>query len=150
MGDSGMETLRPRAPDRTGGRRSTTIDTWLAALVVACSVASLLCVIVVTPRATPNGTDRLLVLYAAVAAELPPAQRIGFVSRIADRDAAGAVAYAAQSALAPRLLDPDLDSATFAITTPDAPPAIDDDPRLRDFAPIATAAGGVRIYRRRE
>jgi hypothetical protein len=89
-------------------------------------------------------------LYARVAAELPPAARIGFVSLIADRNAAGATAYAAQYALAPRLLDAELGNATLAITTPDAPQAVDDDPRLRGFAPVGPSPGGVRIYRRRE
>jgi hypothetical protein len=143
------EAFRPRSPGREDGR-SAVIDTWLAALVVACSLASLLYEVAVTPRSAPDGADRLLTLYAGVAVELPPAERVGFVSLIADRNTAGAVAYAAQNALAPRLLDTDLGNVTFAITTPKAPQAVDHDPRLRGFVPTATAVGGVRIYRRRQ
>ena len=143
------EAFRLRSPDRDDGR-SAAIETWLAAVVVACSLASLLYEVAVAPRSAPDGVDSLLALYAGVAVELPPAERIGFVSLISDRNTAGATAYAAQNALAPRLLDADLGNVTFAITTPKAPPAVDDDPRLRGFAPIGTSAGGVRIYRRRE
>lgn len=143
------EELRPRSSDR-GDARSAAIETGLATLVVACSLASLLYAVATTPRSTPDGVARLLALYTRVGAELPTKERIGFVSLIADRDTAGAVAYAAQNALAPRLLEADLANVTFAITTPDAPPTTDDDPRLRAFAPNGTSAGRVRIYRRRE
>src|SRR5579885_3616871 len=129
---------RPRSPDRADVR-SAPIERWLAVLVVVCCLATLLHEAFFAPRPMPDGVDHLLALYARVAAELPPGDRIGFVSRIADRDTARATAYAAQSALAPRLLDADLGKATIAITTPNAAPAVDDDPRLRGFALVATA-----------
>jgi hypothetical protein len=122
----------------------------LALVVVACSVGSLAYLDAVAAPSAADGAGRLLAVYSIVAAELPATGRIGFVSRIADRAAAGAAASTALNAFAPRVLDSDLSAVSFVISTPSAPRELDDDPLLTDFELIRTSAGGIRIYRRRK
>lgn len=143
------EALPPRSPARDDARPAA-IARWLVAFVVSWSLGSLIYAVAAAPGEAPGGVDGLMRVYADVALQLPPSERIGFISLIADPKSAGIVAYSAQNALAPRLLDRDLSSVALVITTPDAPRSVDDAPRLRGFALVGTSAGGIRIYQRRE
>lgn len=125
------------------------LDALLAALVVFCSVASLVYRGAVGARPAADDVGRILTLYASVAADLPAGERIGFVSAVAARAESGAMMYLAQNALAPRLLDADLAAVSFVISTPAAPESLDADVRLIGFELIGRPPGGIRIYRRR-
>lgn len=131
-------------------KASACSDTFLALLVVVCSLGSFAYRDAVAAKSTADGVGHLMTLYASVASELPAGARIGFVSLIADRAASGATTSVAQNALAPRLLVSDLTAVSFVITTPAAPRALDNDPRLTGFELLRTSAGGIRIYRRRQ
>jgi hypothetical protein len=131
-----------------GSRTPAVLETTLAGLVVLCSLASLAYRDAVGARPAPDDVARLLTLYTSVASGLPPGERIGFVSSVADRARSTAMLYLAQNALAPRLLDPGLAGVSHVISTPSAPESLDDDPRLTDFHLIGRTPEGVRIYRR--
>lgn len=125
------------------------LDGLLVALVVSCSLGSLAYREAVGARPVADDIGRLLALYASVAADLPPGERIGFVSAVSDRAKSGAMMYLAQNALAPRLLDANLAAVSLVISTPAAPQSLDDDLRLIGFELIGRTPGGIRIYRRR-
>lgn len=136
---------RVAAPLRAG----LSMEAMLAFLVVACCLGALGHRVAVD-RPAPDNVGEILASYAAVASDLPAVGRIGFLSLIANPTTAGATAFLAQNALAPRLLDPNLTAVPFVVTTPRAPKTLDDDPRLTSFDLITASPAGIRISRRRQ
>lgn len=80
--------------------------------------------------------------------DLPPLGTIGYLEPYVDpgSDRAVAMYYAAQYGLAPRLLDRRPVHEFLIVARDTARP--DGDPRLVGFAPVASAPGGHRLYRR--
>jgi hypothetical protein len=87
--------------------------------------------------------------FQALAPALPPSGAVGFLRFHVDDDRADRlrVFYAAQYALAPRLIQKRTD-LELLIVVPDAlRPGVDD--RLADFTVVASSKTGYRVYQRR-
>lgn len=102
----------------------------------------------VRPVAADIDIRPYIAAYEPLTARLPADSRIGFLYLAADTVDASAAHFAAQFALAPRILDPTLSDVAFVVTPPFASASVDRDPRLAGFDLAFTGDHGVRVYRR--
>lgn len=100
-----------------------------------------------TDRWQPDPFGPVIAQYEQVAPVLPARGRIGLLPAVADPLKSAGVAYMAQYALVPRLLDQNLVDVSVIVTTPGATDAVDRDPRVAGFRLVGTFPGDIRVYR---
>jgi hypothetical protein len=134
-------------------------DSRLAMCIVATCLGMMAYRLASGSRATPDEAGRTIHLYSEAAATLrrpttatggqDVVGRVAFVAVDPGSARAGAARFLAIDAFAPQLVVSDVHLARFAVSTPDAPEALDADPRLREFELVGVTPAGIRLYRRR-
>ena len=121
----------------------------LAVVTIALGVWHIAAAALNPPEVPPEDmVSPALAVYRGLAIDLPASGEIGFLPTGANDTFNAGNYFAAQYALAPRVLRNPYAGVRFVITGVDAPAAIDQDPRLNGFTLAAVRDRGVRIYRR--
>lgn len=145
-----MEEPKRDRGTRRGANAPQSLEAWLTVIVVAGCLAAFAYEAFFVQRRPRTDFAELVRIYTRVASDLPHDVRIGYVSPGNERRVDGPTGYIAQYAIAPSVLDVQLDAVSFAISPPKSPPSLDRDPRLAEFELVRAYPSGVRTYRRRQ